>query len=51
MNSMFPQDITINLYDPLAELLGAGDGRFTYTYDDAVKLSGHACPTVAPSSP
>ena len=47
MNSMFPQDITLTLYDPLAELLGAGDGRFTYTYDDAVKLSGHACPTVA----
>ena len=47
MSSMFPQDTSITLYDPLAELLGAGDGRFTYTFDDAAKLSGHACPTVA----
>ncbi len=47
MSSMFPQDTTITLYDPLAELLGAGDGQFTYTFDDAAKLSGHACPTVA----
>ncbi len=47
MSTMFPQDISITLYDPLAELLGAGEGRFTYTFDDAVKLSGHACPTVA----
>jgi len=47
MSSMFPQDISITLYDPLAELLGAGEGRFTYTFDDAAKLSGHACPTVA----
>lgn len=47
MSSMFPQDTTITLYDPLAELLGAGDGHFTYTFDDVAKLSGHACPTVA----
>ncbi len=47
MTSMFPQDLSITLYDPLAELLGAGDGYFSYTFDDAVKLSGHACPTVA----
>ncbi len=44
---MFPQDTTLTLYDPLAELLGADDGRFTYTFDDVAKLSGHACPTVA----
>ncbi|MCP4127997.1 MAG: hypothetical protein GY753_13160 [Gammaproteobacteria bacterium] len=47
MTSMFPQDLSLTLYDPLAELLGAGDGYFSYTFDDAVKLSGHACPTVA----
>ncbi len=44
---MFPEKPAISLYDPLGDLLGAGDGLFTYTYDDAVKLSGHACPTVA----
>ena len=47
MSSIFPQNITLTLYDPLAELLGAEDGRFTYVFDDVVKLSGHACPTVA----
>ncbi|MGD2064463.1 MAG: hypothetical protein PVF51_12890, partial [Nitrospirota bacterium] len=35
------------LYDPLGEVLGAGDGIYTYRFDDAVKLAGHACPTVA----
>ncbi|MBF0359076.1 MAG: hypothetical protein HQL70_10755 [Magnetococcales bacterium] len=45
--SLFPTNPSITLYDPLGELLGAGDGKFTYTFDDAVKLSGHACPTVA----
>ncbi|MEO5377639.1 MAG: hypothetical protein H7832_07660 [Magnetococcus sp. DMHC-6] len=43
---MFPKTPAITLYDPLGELLGAGDGHFTYTFDDAVKLAGHACPTV-----
>lgn len=47
MNLMFPAQPAIILFDPLAELLGAGDGKFTYIFDDAVKLSGHACPTVA----
>ncbi|MBF0382596.1 MAG: hypothetical protein HQL69_16365 [Magnetococcales bacterium] len=47
MTLMFPDQPAITLFDPLAELLGAGDGRLTYTFDDAVKLSGHACPTVA----
>lgn len=38
----------ITLYDPLAELLGAADGgRIDYAFADAVKLAGHACPTVA----
>ncbi len=44
---MFPKTPAITLYDPLGDLLGAGDGHFTYTFDDAVKLAGHACPTVA----
>ncbi len=38
----------IDMYDPLAEILGAvEDGRFTYSYLDMVKLAGHSCPTVA----
>lgn len=44
---MYPEKPVIRIYDPLGELLGANDGVFCYTYDDAVKLSGHACPTVA----
>ncbi|MFC1602902.1 hypothetical protein ACFL3U_05000 [Pseudomonadota bacterium] len=44
---MFPENPTITLYDPLGDLLGAGNGVFTYIYDDVAKLSGHACPTVA----
>ena len=40
---------TIELSDPLASFLGAlpPGGTFRYSYDDAVKLSGHSCPTVA----
>jgi hypothetical protein len=39
----------LELSDPLATFLGAlpPGGTFRYTYDDAVKLSGHSCPTVA----
>jgi len=44
---MFPDSPTLRLYDPLGDLLGAGDGVYTYRFDDAVKLAGHACPTVA----
>ena len=47
MTTQFPTTPSVTLFDPLAELLGAGDGRFHYTFDDAIKLSGHACPTVA----
>ncbi|MCP4289938.1 MAG: hypothetical protein GY792_36910 [Gammaproteobacteria bacterium] len=47
MQGIYPISPSITLFDPLAELLGAGDGRFHYTFDDVVKLSGHACPTVA----
>lgn len=44
----FTQVAPISLYDPLAELLGAcEDGVLTYDFLDAVKLAGHACPTVA----
>jgi formylmethanofuran dehydrogenase subunit E len=45
--AMFPESSVLRLYDPLGDMLGAGDGLFEYTFDDAVKLSGHACPTVA----
>lgn len=38
----------IHVYDPLAEFLGAAaDGRIDYRYEDAVRLAGHSCPTVA----
>lgn len=39
---------TITLRDPLAELLGAAEGGLIeYRFEDAVKLAGHSCPTVA----
>ncbi len=39
---------SIVMRDPLAELLGAAKGGLLeYTYADAVKLTGHSCPTVA----
>lgn len=38
----------IVMQDPLAEALGAAaDGLIEYGYLDAVKLTGHSCPTVA----
>lgn len=38
----------IIMRDPLAEFLGAAEGgRLEYAYVDAVKLTGHSCPTVA----
>ncbi|MBS1176834.1 MAG: hypothetical protein H6R06_1246 [Proteobacteria bacterium] len=38
----------IRVIDPLADLLGAAEGGvLEYGYPDAVKLSGHSCPTVA----
>ncbi len=44
----FEQIPSLTLYDPLAELLGAATkGLMTYRYEDAVKLAGHSCPTVA----
>ena len=47
MTTDFPSEPSITVFDPLAELLGAGDGHFSYTFSDVVRLSGHACPTVA----
>lgn len=36
------------MYDPLAEFLGAAPaGLIEYRYEDAVRLAGHSCPTVA----
>ncbi len=38
----------ITLHDPLAQFLGAVDGGIMeYRYLDAVRLTGHSCPTVA----
>ncbi|HUX29739.1 MAG TPA: FmdE family protein [Thiobacillus sp.] len=38
----------LTLHDALAELLGTVEnGRIEYGYTDAVKLTGHSCPTVA----
>ena len=40
--------VSIVMRDPLAEFLGATEGgRLEYNYADAVKLTGHSCPTVA----
>ena len=44
---MFPDSPVLSLYDPLGDLLGAGDGVFSYSFDDVAITSGHACPTVA----
>ena len=44
----FAQVPSIEMRDPLAAFLGAaGSGRLEYSYLDAVKLTGHSCPTVA----
>lgn len=48
MDSIVAAAPKIDLYDPLADLLGSADaGRLHYDFADAVKLTGHACPTVA----
>ena len=40
--------MNIEVHDALAEFLGAAaGGRLEYSYSDAVKLTGHSCPTVA----
>ena len=46
-NIDFYKDVeTIKLKDKLGAFLGV-DEDFVYTFKDAVKLSGHSCPTVA----
>ena len=52
MNAGMPQFFdrmpSIAVRDPLAQFLGtAAGGRLEYCYADAVKLTGHSCPTVA----
>lgn len=38
----------IRMHDPLAEFLGAAaGGTIDYRFEDAVRLAGHSCPTVA----
>lgn len=38
----------IRVRDPLADFLGAAEGGIIdYRYEDAVRLAGHSCPTVA----
>lgn len=44
----FAQLPCLILHDPLAETLGAArQGLLVYRYEDAVRLAGHSCPTVA----
>lgn len=46
--AFFQQAPRITLHDGLSELLGASDdGIVEYGYEDAVRLAGHSCPTVA----
>ncbi|QOW23458.1 FmdE family protein [Lysobacter sp. H23M47] len=48
--AFFEQAPVVKAFDPLAKLLGApSDGCFDYVYADAVRFSGHSCPTVAGS--
>lgn len=44
----FAQIPAIAMRDPLADFLGvAAGGIIEYRYEDAVRLAGHSCPTVA----
>lgn len=46
--AFFADAPSIVMHDPLAAFLGApADGLITYRYEDAVRLAGHSCPTVA----
>jgi len=46
--SYYTEASPINLYDPLADFLGAVEqGEISINYFDCVKLAGHSCPTVA----
>lgn len=46
--SLFSAPWVVQMRDPLGELLGVVEPQaYRYTFDDVVRLSGHACPTVA----
>lgn len=48
MTTLYDQAPRITVRDPLTDFLGAtDDGLLTYRYLDAVRLTGHSCPTVA----
>lgn len=48
MPAFFAAAPVIRMFDPLAEFLGAAEGGIIdYRYEDAVRLAGHSCPTVA----
>jgi hypothetical protein len=48
MPEFFERVPAIAVHDALAQFLGAAEGgRLEYSYADAVKLTGHSCPTVA----
>jgi formylmethanofuran dehydrogenase subunit E len=46
--AFFADAPSIIVHDPLSAFLGApADGLMEYRYEDAVRLAGHSCPTVA----
>lgn len=46
--AFFSQVPRLRVRDPLAEALGSAEGGLLeYGYEDAVRLTGHSCPTVA----
>ena len=46
--SFFDEVVTIELVDPLSNVLGTFDnGEITFTYLDIVKAAGHSCPSVS----
>lgn len=48
LSSYFVEVPRLRVQDPLARILGcAKDGVLEYGFSDAVRLAGHACPTVA----
>lgn len=48
MPSFFTRVPSIVMHEPLARTLGvAPDGLVEYRYEDAVRVAGHSCPTVA----
>lgn len=48
LQKFFDEVPRLRVQDPLARLLGcAEDGRLEYGFGDAVRLTGHSCPTVA----